>query len=411
MFLIDYLHQRNLGVILDWVGAYFPPDAGGLAYFDGTHLYEHGSWPLVTEDGQKALPFDYSRPEVRSFLLSSAFFWLEQYHADGLRLGDVASMLYLDWGRQPGEWVSNPNGGRENVEGLNFVRQLNTEISRAFPGALTFAEETSAWPMASHSAATGGLGFSAKWDCSFVDDVLEYMEHDPFFRKFHHDRLTCRSQYAVAESFVMPLSHRPVGPGRQSLLARMPGDEWQRFANLRLLLGFLFLQPGKKLLFMGDEFGQWQSWNPAASLDWHLCRYERHNQVQRWVGDLNRIYREETALHREDDSGVGFEWVEAAQAELSVAAWLRRDPQRREVLLAACNFTPVVRRNYRLGVRRPGRWREILNSDGVIYGGSGQGNFGGADTSPFTTREFPHTLVLTLPPLATVVFKYEGSVS
>jgi 1,4-alpha-glucan branching enzyme len=407
MYLIDYLHQRNIGVILDWTPAHFPVDEHGLAYFDGTHLYEHSSWQLSLPADGTGYIFDYSRREVRSFLMSSAFFWLDKYHADALRLDAVSAMLYLDFARRPGEWIPNPHGGRENLDGIDFLRLFNAEVYRNFPGVQTIAEETTGWPLVSRPTYDGGLGFGFKWDLGFVRDALRYFGHDPFFRKFHHENLTARAAYAFSENFVLPLSHEEVTRGRGSLVARMPGDEWQRFANLRLLLGYLYLQPGKKLVFMGDEFGQWLEWNPDTSLDWHLCAYPQYGGVQRWVGDLNQFYRAERALHESDFAPIGFEWVDSHDAEQSTLSWLRRDLQRREVVLAVCNFTPVVRRNFRAGVRRGGRWREVLNSDARDYGGSGQGNFGGLDTAPFSSHGFPHTLTMTLPPLAIVVFTYE----
>ncbi len=405
MFLIDYLHQHNIGVILDWVPAHFSSDNSGLAYFDGTRLYEHGSWQLDVPSDGRGFSFEFSRKEVRSFLMSSAFFWVDQYHADGLRIDALPAMLYLDYGRRPGEWIPNPHGGRENLDAIQFLRQFNIELNRQFPGVAIVGEDSSAWPMLTRPAPDGGLGFGWKWDQSFIDDILKYFRHDPFFRKFHHESLTRRSRYAFEENFIGPLSHE-IAAGT-SLLAAMPGDEWRRFANLRLLLGFLYLQPGKKLLFMGGEFGQWQPWNPDSSLDWHLCAYSNHRGMQAWVADLNRVYRSEPALSLSDTNSAGFEWLDSSNADRSTLTWIRRYPERREAILVVCNFTPDVLRNFRVGIRRSGRWRELLNSDAKEYGGSGQGNFGGLTTAPFPWQGFPHTLTLTVPPLGMVVFKHE----
>ncbi|HWI56763.1 MAG TPA: 1,4-alpha-glucan branching protein GlgB, partial [Bacillota bacterium] len=371
MYLIDYLHQHQIGVILDWVPAHFPIEKEGPAYFDGTHLYEQNYWQIDLPEDGVGYGFDYSRPEVRSFLLSSALFWLDKYHADGLRLDEVAAMLHLDYGRKPGEWIPNNYGGRENLEGIDFLRQFNVEVYREFPDVQTIAEEATAWPRVSHPTYAGGLGFGFKWDQSFTHHTLQYFSHDPFFRKFHHELLTGRGRYQFSENFVLPLSHEEVMKGRPSLLARMAGDEWQRFANLRLLLSYQYLQPGKKLLCMGDEFAQWLGWNAEASLDWHLTAYPLHSGMQRLVTELNHLYRQESALHQSDTMPTGFESVDGNDAEHSTLSWLRRDAQRRAVLLVLCNFTPEVRRNFRVGVRRPGLWREVLNSDAKEYGGSG----------------------------------------
>jgi 1,4-alpha-glucan branching enzyme len=409
MYLIDFLHQRQIGVILDWVGAHFAAGDSRLAYFDGTHLYEHGFWEVEIPADGFGHTFDFTRPEVRSFLLSSAFFWLDQYHADGLRLDSLPTMLYLDHGRRPGEWVPNHHGGREYLEAIEFLKELNMEIARQCGNVPIIGQDNSAWPMLSHAPTEGGLGFGFKWDQSFVKDTLTYFGHDPFFRKFHQQSLTRRSEYTAAEKFILPLSHEEVSPPRRSLLASMPGDQWQRFANLRLLFGFLWLQPGKKLLFMGSEFGQWQAWNRHASLDWHLCTYADHAKLQLWVGDLNRLYREQPALALSDTSAENFEWLQHNDAERSTLAWARQDPDARELLVALCNFTPLVYRNVRIGVRRGGWWREVLNSDARDYGGSGEGNFGGVNSTPSGTHGQPHTLAVTLPPLAITVFKHEGS--
>ncbi len=408
MFLIDLLHQQGIGVILDWVPSHFPNDEHGLAFFDGTHLFEHEDPRRRVHPDWNSCLFNYGRSEVRSFLLSSAAFWLDYYHADGLRLDAVASMLYLDYSRKPGQWKPNQCGGRENLEAIAFLRQLNTAVYQRYPDVQTVAEESTAWPGVSRPVYVGGLGFGFKWDMGFMHDTLAYFAQDPIFRKYHHDKLTFRALYAFSENFILPFSHDEVVHGKGSLLARMPGDDWQRMAHLRLLLGYMFHLPGKKLLFMGNEFGQGREWAHESSLDWHLLNEPRHSGLQRWVTDLNRTYRREPALHQGDCNPSGFEWVDCRDAEQSTISWLRRGPASSDVFLVACNFTPVVRRNYRLGVPAGGHWREVLNSDARDYGGSGQGNFGGVDATPFRTHGRPHTLTLTLPPLAMVCFKHEG---
>ncbi|HEY8469350.1 MAG TPA: 1,4-alpha-glucan branching protein GlgB [Longimicrobiales bacterium] len=405
MYFIDYLHQHGIGVILDWVPSHFPTDAHGLAFFDGTHLYEHADPRKGFHPDWNSLIFNYGRNEVRSFLLSSAMFWLDVYHADGLRVDAVASMLYLDYSREPGEWIPNIYGGRENLEAIAFLRRLNEEIYRAHPDVQTIAEESTAWPMVSRPTYVGGLGFGMKWDMGWMHDTLRYMSRDPIHRKYHHNDLTFRLLYAFHENFVLPLSHDEVVHGKGSLLGSMPGDLWQKFANLRALFGYMWAQAGKKLLFMGGEFGQWNEWNHEASLDWHLLQYETHQGVQRWVADLNRLYRSEPALHELDFQPAGFEWVDANDAESSVLSFLRRGRSPDDVILVVCNFTPVVRYEYRVGVPRGGFWRELLNGDAKEYGGSGVGNLGGvqADAIPFHGR--PFSLSLVLPPLAVIFLK------
>jgi 1,4-alpha-glucan branching enzyme len=409
MYLIDVLHQHGIGVILDWVPSHFPADEHGLAYFNGTHLFEHGDPRQGLHPDWNSFIFNYGRPEVRSFLLSNAFFWLDQYHADGLRVDAVASMLYLDYSRKPGAWIPNRYGGRENLEAIAFLRQFNIAVYQRFPNAHTIAEESTAWPMVSKPTYVGGLGFGFKWDMGFMHDTLNYFHQDPVFRKYHQNELAFRAVYAFSENFVLPFSHDEVVHGKGSLLAQMPGDDWQKFANLRLLLGYLFFQSGKKMLFMGNEFGQWREWNHDRGLDWDLLERAPHAGIHRWVGDLNRFYREQPALHRGDSAPHGFEWVDCRDAEQSTLSWLRRSGNGSEVLLAIGNFTPVVRRNYRIGVPAGGHWQEVLNSDAKIYGGSGQGNFGGGETVPFTTHGRPHTLLITLPPLALTCFKWTGN--
>jgi 1,4-alpha-glucan branching enzyme len=409
MELIDQLHQRGIGVILDWVPSHFPADEHGLAYFDGTHLFEHGDRRQGFHPDWNSYIFNYGRHEVRSFLLSSAAFWLDKYHIDGLRVDAVASMLYLDYSRKPGEWIPNKFGGRENLEAIEFLRRFNSDVYKHYPDVQTIAEESTAWPMVSRPTYVGGLGFGFKWDMGFMHDTLAYFSQDPIFRKFRHNELTFRGVYAFSENFILPFSHDEVVHGKGSLLGKMPGDDWQKRANLRLLFGYMFAQPGKKMLFMGDEFGQGREWNHDGSLDWQLLEQPSHSGIQHWVGDLNRVYRTEAAFFQTDCLPKGFEWVDCCDAEQSTISWLRRAASGDELILVVCNFTPVVRRNYRLGVPVSGHWRELLNSDAKEYGGSGQGNFGGIDTVPFASHGRAHTLTMTLPPLAMVCFKAQGS--
>jgi 1,4-alpha-glucan branching enzyme len=405
MYLIDCLHQRGIGVILDWVPSHFPSDEHGPGFFDGTHLYEHGDPRQGIHPDWDSFIFNYGRHEVRSFLLSSAMYWLDRYHADGLRVDAVASMLYLDYSRKEGEWIPNIHGGRENLEALEFLRRLNAEVYHHYPDVQTFAEESTAWPMVSRPTYLGGLGFGLKWDMGWMHDTLQYMAHDPLHRKHHHNELSFRMVYAFNENFTLPLSHDEVVHGKGSLLSKMPGDEWQKFANLRLLLGYMYTQPGKKLLFMGGEIGQWREWAHEGSLDWHLLEHEKHQGLQRWVRDLNTLYRGEPALHELDCDPGGFAWIDCNDAEQSTLCYLRRGSAPADMLVVACNFTPVPRHNHRIGVPAAGQWREILNSDAPLYGGSGQGNLGAVRSAPVACHGHPQSLVLTLPPLVTVVFK------
>jgi 1,4-alpha-glucan branching enzyme len=416
MFLIDVLHQNGIGVILDWVPSHFPSDEHGLGFFDGSHLYEHQDPRKGFHPDWESFIFNYDRHEVRSFLLSSALFWLDRYHADGLRVDAVASMLYLDYSRKEGEWLPNEYGGRENLGAIHFLRQLNETVYREHPGAETVAEESTSWPMVSRPTYVGGLGFGKKWDMGWMHDTLAYFRLDPIFRKYHQDYLTFRQLYAGSENFVLSLSHDEVVHEKGSLLGKMPGDPWQQFANLRLLFAWMFAQQGKKLLFMGGEFGQWREWNHDRSLDWHLLEGSPqgegndspHEGVRRWVADLNRLYRGEPSLHRKDFDPDGFEWVDCTDIENSVASLLRKgfpgDPE----ILVALNFAPVPQHNYRIGVPRGGRWAEVANSDAVVYGGSGQGNLGGALAAPVRSHGRPWALNLVLPPLGAVFFRHEG---
>jgi len=405
MYLVDTLHQRGVGVILDWVPAHFPRDGHGLGYFDGTHLYEHADPRLGEHRDWGTFIFNYGRKEVSNFLIGNALFWLDKYHIDGLRVDAVASMLYLDYSREEGDWITNRHGGRENLEAIDFIRRCNEQLYAAYPGAFTVAEESTAWPMVSRPTYLGGLGFGWKWDMGWMHDTLAYLALDPVHRRYHHDQLTFRMLYAFAENYVLPLSHDEVVHGKRSLLAKMPGDVWQQFANLRLLLGWMYAQPGKKLLFMGGEFGQWNEWNHDTSLDWHLLEHHPHQGMQRWVRDLNTLYRGEPALHQLDGDQHGFEWVDCSDADNSVFSFLRRGKGWESWVLVVCNFTPMLRHHYRVGVPRPGWWAELLNSDAPLYGGSGQGNLGGVHAEPVFCHGRDWSVELTLPPLGMVVFR------
>ena len=407
MYLIDCLHRHNIGVILDWVPSHFPNDEHGLGFFDGTHLFEHADSRKGIHPDWNSLIFNYGRDEVRGFLISSAFFWLEKYHADGLRLDAVASMLYLDYSRKEGEWIPNKYVGRENLEAIAFLRRFNEEVYKSYPDVQMLAEESTSWPMVSRPTYVGGLGFGIKWDMGWMHDTLEYMSKDPIHRKYHHNQLIFRMIYAFHENFLLPLSHDEVVHGEGSLLGKMPGDDWQKFANLRLLFSYMYGQPGKKLLFMGGEIGQWNEWNHDSSLDWHLLAYPLHSGVQRLVEDLNKLYKNEPCLHELDFHPNGFEWIDCNDSQSSVLSLIRKGRSTEDVLLLVLNFTPIPRFNYRVGVPRGGYWKEILNSDSKEYGGSGHGNLGGVEASPISFHGRPCSLNLTLPPLGAVFFKSE----
>lgn len=407
MYLVDCLHQHGIGVILDWVPSHFPNDEHGLGFFDGTHLYEHADPKKGIHPDWNSFVFNYGRNEVRSFLISSALFWLDVYHADGLRLDAVASMLYLDYSRAEGEWIPNQYGGRENLEAIFFLRRFNEEVYRNFPDVQTFAEESTAWPMVSRPTYVGGLGFGMKWDMGWMHDTLEYISKDPVYRKYHHNLLTFRMLYAFHENFVLPLSHDEVVHGKGSLLRKMPGDDWQKFANLRVLFSYMFAQPGKKLLFMGGEFGQWSEWYHETSLEWHLLQYPEHVALKKLVEDLNRLYLQEPALHELDFSQAGFEWVDCNDVDNSTVSFLRKGRDPEEIILVACNFTPVPRSNYRLGVPFGGLWREILNSDSAKYGGSGLWRMERTESAPISSHGRPYSLELKLPPLGAIFLKRE----
>jgi 1,4-alpha-glucan branching enzyme len=405
MHLIDRLHQRGVGVILDWVPSHFPTDEHGLVYFDGTYLFEHADPKRGYHPEWNSSIFNYGRHEVRSLLISSALFWLDRYHIDGLRVDAVASMLYLDYARSAGEWIPNEYGGNENIQAIHFLRDLNEAVYRDYPDTQTIAEESTAWPMVSRPTYLGGLGFGMKWNMGWMHDTLNYFALDPVYRKYHHDQLTFSIWYAFHENFVLPFSHDEVVHGKGSLLGRMPGDDWQKFANLRLMFGYMYAHPGKKLLFMGGEFGQWREWNHDQSLDWHLLEYAPHQGMQRWLQDLNRMYRSEPALYQRDFDMNGFEWADLHDWEHSIISFFRKGENPDDLMLIVCNFTPVPHANYRVGVPRSGFWSEVLNSDAVTYGGSGQGNLGGMEAGPVPAHGRYHSISLTLPPLGVVYFK------
>ncbi len=405
-YLVDYLHRRGIGVILDWVPSHFPTDQHGLDYFDGTHLYEHADPRQGFHPDWKSDVFNYGRNEVRSFLMSSATYWLDRFHADGLRVDGVASMLYLDYSRNLGEWVPNRHGGRENLEAVSLLKELNTAAYSQFPSIQTTAEESTSWPMVSRPTYLGGLGFGMKWDMGWMHDTLEYMSLNPIHRQFHHNALTFRMLYSFYENFVLPLSHDEVVYLKGSLIQKMGGDDdWQKFANLRLLFGYQWAQSGKKLLFMGGEFAQWGEWNHDTSLDWHLLDEAPHRGIKSWIGDLNRIYRDVPTLHQRDFDRGGFEWIDANDSAQSMASFIRIGDDPGDPVVIAANFTPVPRHNYRLGVPFAGRWNEILNSDAAEYGGSGMGNMGGAESVPAAAHGRPQSLTVTVPPLGIVFFR------
>ena len=405
MCLIDVLHQHGIGVILDWVPSHFPTDEHGLGFFDGTHLYEHADPRQGVHQDWHSFIFNYGRNEVRSFLISNANFWLDKYHADGLRVDAVASMLYLDYSRKEGEWIPNEYGGRENLEAMSFLRRFNEEVYKSFPDVQTIAEESTAWPMVSRPLYLGGLGFGLKWDMGWMHDTLEYMAKDPIFRKYDQNKLTFRMLYAFQENFVLPLSHDEVVHGKGSLLAKMPGDDWQKYANLRLLFGYMYGQPAKKLVFMGGEIGQWEEWAHDGSVRWDLLPDAPHAGIQNWVRDINRLYRSEPALHELDCDPAGFEWISCDDTEGSILSFVRKARSTGDLVLIVCNFTPVARYNYRIGAPRRGSWREVLNSDAKEYGGRGHGNLGGVEAAPVPLQGHSHALTLTLPPLGVVFLK------
>jgi 1,4-alpha-glucan branching enzyme len=409
MHLIDCLHRQGIGVILDWVPSHFPDDEHGLVYFDGTYLFEHEDPKKGYHPDWKSYIFNYGRHEVRNFLLSSAMFWLDKYHADCLRVDAVASMLYLDYGRKQGEWIPNEQGGNENLDAIYFLRRFNQTVYEKHPDVQTIAEESTAWPMVSRPTHLGGLGFGMKWNMGWMHDTLEYFGKDPVLRKYQHGMLTFSIWYAFFENFVLPLSHDEVVYGKGSLSGRMPGDDWQTCSNMRLLLGYMYGHPGKKLLFMGGEFGQRNEWYHEESLHWHLLENSSHQGLQRWVKDLNTFYRNESALHELDFEPEGFEWVDLTDADNSVLSFLRRARTTDDTILVVFNFTPVPRHNYKVGVPTGGFWKEAMNSDATLYGGSGQGNMGGCEATSAHSHGRDHSLSLTLPPFGVVFLKNEDS--
>jgi 1,4-alpha-glucan branching enzyme len=407
-YLVDTLHQHGIGVILDWVPSHFPDDPHGLSRFDGTYLFEHQDPRQGYHPDWHSSIFNYGRHEVRAFLLSSAHYWLSEYHFDGLRVDAVASMLYLDYGRKEGEWIPNQYGGNENLEAIDFLRTLNLSVYRDFPDVQMIAEESTAWPMVSRPTYLGGLGFGMKWNMGWMHDTLKYFKEDPLYRQYHHNTITFSLIYAFNENFVLPLSHDEVVHGKGSLIGKQPGDNWQQFAGLRTLYGYMWTHPGKKLLFMGGEFGQRREWTHEGELEWWVLQYPDHGGLKRWVADLNRVYRAEAALHEVDFEGAGFEWIDASDHHASTLSYVRRS-RSGELALVVCNFTPVPRHNFAVGVPRAGYWRELANSDAREYGGSGMGNLGGVSSQPIPAHGRNQSLTLTLPPLSTVIFKCESN--
>jgi 1,4-alpha-glucan branching enzyme len=407
MYFIDQCHQNNIGVILDWVPAHFPKDGSGLNYFDGTHLYSHADPRQGEHQDWGTLVFNYDRNEVRAFLTSNALFWIDKYHFDGLRVDAVASMLYLDYSREDGEWVPNEYGGRENLGAISFLRKMNEAVHGNFPGVVTIAEESTAWPMVSRPTYMGGLGFSLKWNMGWMHDTLNYMSKDPVFRRYHQNDMTFSLLYAFNENFVLPLSHDEVVHGKGSLINKMTGDEWQKFANLRAYFGFMWGHPGKKLLFMGGEFAQWQEWNFAGSLEWAATEAPSHQGVQNFVSDLNNLYKQEPALFEDDFEWTGFTWIDANDSDNSVFSFMRNSKSGDESVIVVTNFTPVVRDGYRVGVPQEGFYKEILNSDSSHYWGGNVGNDGGVQSDSIPFHGYSQSVALTLPPLATIYLKLE----
>jgi 1,4-alpha-glucan branching enzyme len=404
-YFVDYCHQNDIGVIVDWVPAHFPRDGHGLAFFDGTHLYEHADPRKGAHQDWGTVVFNFERNEVRNFLIANALFWFDNYHIDGIRVDAVASMIYLDYSRKEGEWITNQFGGRENLGAIDFLKQLNEIIFSYHPGVLSIAEESTAWPGVSRPTYLGGLGFSLKWNMGWMNDFLTYFSKDPVHRKYHHNMITFALLYAFHENFMLVLSHDEVVHGKRALLDKMPGDMWQKFANLRALLGFMFGHPGKKLLFMGTEIGQWDEWKENHSLDWHLLQYEPHQKLQRFLADLNKLYRNEPALYEVDFDYTGFEWIDFMDSDNSIITFMRRASDYKDVLVFVCNFTPVYRENYRVGVPFHCEYKELLNSDSEIYWGSNKGNYGGWWSDELAWHNQPYSIELKIPPLSTMIFK------
>jgi 1,4-alpha-glucan branching enzyme len=404
-YFVDRCHQYGLGVILDWVPGHFPKDQHGLAWFDGTALYEHEDPRKGEHRDWGTLIFNYGRNEVRTFLMSNALYWLKEFHVDGLRVDAVASMLYLDYSREAGDWVPNQYGGRENLEAVAFLQHLNTETHGRVPGTITIAEESTSWPAVSRPTYVGGLGFTFKWNMGWMHDMLEYMRQDPVHRRWHHGKITFSMLYAFTENFVLPFSHDEVVHGKGSMLNKMPGDRWQKHANLRALYGYMFAHPGKKLMFMGSEFGQSREWNYDTSLDWHLLEYREHAGLKRWIQDLNHVYQRERSLHECDFDGAGFSWIDCNDNENSIISLIRRARNPQDFTVTVVNLTPVPRQAYRFGVPEGGWYRELLNSDGDLYAGSNMGNAGGVMADDTPSHGFAHSLTVVVPPLGFVMFK------
>ena len=404
MYLVDRCHQEGIGVLVDWVPAHFPKDAHGLVFFDGTALYEHADPRKGEQTDWGTLIFNYGRNEVRAFLIASALFWLKKYHIDGLRVDAVASMLYLDYSRKEGEWIPNQYGGNENLEAIDFLQRFN-ELAHEVPGAITIAEESTAFPGVSKPVYLGGLGFTMKWNMGWMHDMLDYFSEDPVYRKYHHNNITFSLLYAFTENFVLPISHDEVVHGKRSLLDKMPGDEWRKFANVRAFLAYMYAHPGKKLLFMGSEIGQYEEWNANGSVRWELLQFEPHRRLQLFVQELNRFYREQPALYEVDFHWEGFEWVDFHDVESSVIVFLRRAKDPKDFVLFCCNFTPVAREKYEIGVPEEGFYEEVLNSDAAMFGGTNVGNGGMVSSRPIVRHNRKHSIAITLPPLAVVAFR------
>jgi 1,4-alpha-glucan branching enzyme len=402
---VDYCHRNGIGVILDWVPAHFPRDGHGLRRFDGTALYEHEDPRQGEHPDWGTLIFNYGRNEIRNFLVGNALFWLDKYHIDGLRVDAVASMLYLDYSRREGQWVPNEYGGRENIPAINLLKEFNATCHGNYPGVLTIAEESTAWGGVSHPTFTGGLGFSMKWNMGWMNDTLRYLRHDPIHRQYHHNELTFSLIYAFTENFMLPLSHDEIVHGKGALLSQMPGDLWQKFANLRMLFSYMWTHPGKKLLFMGSDFGQWNEWNHETDLQWDLLQWHSHRGIQKLVADLNALYRREPALYEQDFHGHGFEWIDCQTATDSVLVYMRKARNANDYVVVACNFTPVVRDSYRIGVPQGGWYQEIFNSDSEYYGGSNVGNGPGLQAQHVGHHGRPYSLTVKIPPLGVAVFK------
>ena len=409
MYFIDQCHQNGIGVIVDWVPGHFPKDGHGLAFFDGTHLYEHSDSRKGEHKEWGTLVFNYARHEVRNFLVANALFWFDKYHIDGIRVDAVASMLYLDYCREPGEWLPNEYGGRENIEAADFLRQVNHVIFSYFPGALSIAEESTAWPMVSWPTYVGGLGFNLKWNMGWMHDMLDYFQMDPWFRQFHQNNVTFSIWYAFSENFMLALSHDEVVHGKSNMLGKMPGDDWQKFANLRCLFTYMFMHPGKKTLFMGMEFGQWSEWNVWGDLEWHLLQYEPHQKLKHFFKKLNAFYQSEPALYAQDFSQAGFDWIDCSDNRHSVVSFIRWDKEGKDFILTICNFTPQPHSHYRVGVPQHGFYTELFNSDAREFGGSNMGNLGGKWSDDWAFHNHSHSLDLTIPPLGVLVLKLDNA--